>query len=169
MVAGGDHGLCASAAAHAARVKREFALRKFAREEKRRERKKQKENHKHSDFIKILENLNFVKLEPSQIKCVECHDYFGVVDSGENEFLYCKRCRSHLVELDSIKEVSSNHKNFKEIKFKSRKSKYSCTTCDNPLREYQYAQGLNLLIDYCEECRYIYLEHGEFERLILNT
>lgn len=168
MAAGGDFGLCASAAAHAARVSREFALKKYERQRKREEKKKKIKEHPQSEFIDNLERLPFQKLKDSDIDCIECHRPYKIVKTESEEFLYCKMCKGHLVFLDSIKDMTKPHKNFQEIQFKSRRSKYTCTQCKTPLREYQYSRGFNLMIDHCEKCNYIYLENGEFKRLILD-
>ncbi len=170
----GDAGLCASAANHAAKVMNELARRKFEHTQKRKEKKeKQQQNieaylkDKFEVFLEIEDHVMLNRCPQGEHPCPECSALLYDIDLGDASFSYCMACKGSVFPLDHLKNVTHTDADFLAASFQSRPSKLRCSVCKKRMEEYQYSRYANLMVDYCGACSLIFLNRGEFERILV--
>lgn len=153
------------------RLEREMAIRKMKRKEKREEAKRKKLKLKLGEEGRnLMENLKnqimVNELATPPRLCPECSKGMAKVELKGTEIEYCPLCKGCWFDPDELKVFTGLLYDHPGENLVSRNSKFPCPICQEAMDECVFMRGDNLLIDRCGKGHGIYLENGEFERVI---
>jgi len=111
--------------------------------------------------------------EPSEQQCPYCATPLTHASVAGRRLLYCERCRGLLVNMDVFmavtEELRSRHPSSAYVgeqpDWSNLERKTLCPQCGRIMNTHGYAGPGNVIIDSCSECRVIWLDHGELQRI----
>jgi Zn-finger nucleic acid-binding protein len=116
--------------------------------------------------IRILE-------EQSDLLCPVCQATLSHASLAGKAIEFCGKCRGMLFPLDHLQgmiESVSLDGAISEDFVPDRSEldrKLACPSCHRPMETHPYYGGGHIVIDDCENCSLIWLDHGELKRMAL--
>ena len=108
-------------------------------------------------------------------QCPKCKDELIPRKIGAIEVDECQKCKGVWYDKDELrqaKDASDSDLNWMDFEiwkhedqFKSTSCVHSCPTCMEPMVTLEYGKS-KVIIDYCQSCKGIWLDKGEFKRII---
>ena len=109
------------------------------------------------------------------MKCVKCNENLKKADYKGIKLDYCDDCQGIWFDRDELRQVKDKEDEFlrwvdvdpweDEAKFKISESSKSCPVCEMPLYAVK-CNGFLVEIDLCNVCHGIWLDKGEFDKII---
>lgn len=153
------------------RFEREIAIRRMQRKAKREERKEKLKLKLDQKELEILEEidqqLHVNRIDKTDKPCPECQQHMSRVTMKDTEIDYCLLCKGCWFDPGELKVFSGLSSDHPAEDLKSRASRFPCPVCGEDMREHVFIRSDNLLVDRCPNGHGIYLENGEFERVLL--
>ncbi len=107
--------------------------------------------------------------------CPDCREKLKEIPFNGVEADKCHSCKGHWFEKDELRMVKDRAEekiNWMDIelwenedKFKISKKNRKCPSCNIPLYEVDYGNS-DIKVDFCEECEGVWLDKGEFKKII---
>lgn len=107
--------------------------------------------------------------------CPNCHISLDKAKFYSGEIDYCSKCSGFWFEEDELrktKDQKDNDLNWLDVdlwedknRFKISEGKRQCPSCEIPLYEINYDNS-EIKVDLCDLCRGIWLDRGEFKKII---
>jgi len=112
---------------------------------------------------------------PNPIKCPKCKEQLKEVPFQGTKVDTCSSCKGYWFEKEELRNAKDDKEETlnwmdvdlweKEDKFRISKNDVHCPDCGVPLYEVNYGDS-NTKVDFCGICEGIWLDEGEFKKII---
>lgn len=97
--------------------------------------------------------------------CPKCRGYMLEQDLRGIQIDLCSRCEGIWLDRGELAVLAETPDDLPEADGGVNDTVYRCPRCSSALKERRYSQQYNLQIDVCAECRGVYLDRGELNRI----
>jgi Zn-finger nucleic acid-binding protein len=111
--------------------------------------------------------------KPSDDSCPVCRITLVTASVDDNPVLYCPNCRGILVHqallvfaLQYLRQRSDKETPPRRLDPKELDRPMRCPHCHHPMDTHPYGGPGNIVIDNCSDCRLVWLDYGELNRII---
>jgi Zn-finger nucleic acid-binding protein len=105
-------------------------------------------------------------------QCTICSLALAKASIAKTPILYCSKCRGMLISMDVFATLTDTLRGQQHASVPAPPAdpgelqrKISCPHCHQGMEAYYYAGPGNVVIDSCETCSLIWLDHGELLRI----
>lgn len=102
----------------------------------------------------------------SQLFCPECGRRMCMFPVNGITVDCCAACYSIWLDSGELLRLTGNASDIPGMRLHHRTSRLSCPKCGELMTEYQFCRGENLMVDSCPANHGVYLQDGEFERVL---
>ncbi len=110
----------------------------------------------------------------SNMNCPICHQFLNLATVENSPVLHCPNCKGLLFDLDNfwpIVEYVRRHNKAPAVRpppvdMAGLDRSLDCPKCDQKMDTHLYAGPGNIIVDTCSNCHVIWLDYGEFSRII---
>ena len=122
----------------------------------------------HKKAIRELSaKIGAYKFGHSSRKCPNCANFFARLTLDQIPLDYCRRCRGIWFDVGELVHFTGELNEVPGADLANRESRFQCPICEEKMMELQFQSGANILVDGCPDGHGIFLETGEFERILV--